>query len=278
MKLSTIRNSLLSKNLFRHGLLLGLLFWLGAQIPFTLVVSQYFFHQEIAADLSQQASLQKLLTELYEQGARFGDIVNARGAVLKFGAPFGLKDLGVCRNGREILPRPLESRCKSEPRQWVPVQTSAGRIDLEFQWTPPSISDHSIPLRAIGGSAMLSLFLVLGVVILLSRKLSTLVSKLAGQIASSRSLDTLTQLSSELEELTPISSALHIAKTQLNESLNENLKLKTEVAVGNLATQVSHDIPIPPCCIDLRRPQQPWSPGGFTRAAQRGRESDTRYC
>ncbi|MGK5088804.1 hypothetical protein WDW86_14700 [Bdellovibrionota bacterium FG-2] len=141
MKLSTIRNLFLNKNLFRHGLLLGLLFWLAAQIPFTLAVNQYFKHQEIASEHSKQVSLQRLLTELYEQGARFGDVVNARGAVIKFGGPFGLKDLGVCRNGQEILPRPLEFRCKSDPTLWVPVQTATGRLELEFQWNPPSISN-----------------------------------------------------------------------------------------------------------------------------------------
>ncbi len=245
MKPSIIRNFFSNRNLFRHGVLIGLLFWLGVQFPFALIATQFLTHQRAQSDLLQRTSIQKLLTELYEQGARFGDVVYARGSVLGFGAQFGLRDLGICHGEQEILPRPVEARCKISGAQRVPVQTATDRFELEFDWIPPSYSGNWILFQAIAGSAILSLFLVLGVVVLLSRRLSSRVSKTAERISESRSLETLAQLSFELQELTPISTALHVAKSQLVDSLQENARLKTEAAIGALAAQVAHDIRSP---------------------------------
>jgi signal transduction histidine kinase len=245
MKPSTIQSFFSNRSIFRHGLLLGLIFWLLVQIPMSFYLNFYFTREEVSAKISQQQSVQILLTELFEQSSRFGDLVNARGATLRFGAPFGLKDLGLCHGIQEILPRPIENRCLSTNNERVLLKTASESMELEFSWEAPIVSSRWIFLRAFLASALLSLLLVIGVVLLLSRRLSVLVSRLGKQIASAHSLETLTQLSTELTELKPISDALATVKSQLIASIDENVKMKTVVAVGQIAQQVAHDIRSP---------------------------------
>ena len=127
----------------------------------------------------------------------------------------------------------------------VTLNSPSGQIILEFSWKPLALGIAGILLKAILISALLSLGLILGVVAMLGKKISERVLRLGAAIETAKTVDALSTLPRDFAELDPIVSALQSSKAQLEASLSENIRLKTEAAVGQIASQVAHDIRSP---------------------------------
>ena len=107
MKQSIIQKSLLkNRTILAEGLLTGLVFWALIQLPVALGFFTYFRASEMTTLESQRGAIESILSRNFEQSARFGNLVYARGDILQQGKPFGLSDLGVCEGENELVPRP----------------------------------------------------------------------------------------------------------------------------------------------------------------------------
>lgn len=87
--------------------------------------------------------------------------------------------------------------------------------------------------------------------ILFSRKLVIRISDLSRAIESAKTLDDFSSLRRTLTELDPIISALHSVNRKLRASMEENAQLQAQAAIGEIASQVSHDIRSPLAALDM---------------------------
>lgn len=84
-----------------------------------------------------------------------------------------------------------------------------------------------------------------------SRKLVIRISNLSRAIENAKTLDDLSSLRRTLTELDPIISALHSVNRKLRASMEENAQLQAQAAIGEIASQVSHDIRSPLAALDM---------------------------
>lgn len=230
---------------------MGLGFCLVIQIPLAAISYQWLASTEARALSARTQSLNKVLAMTFEERARYGDLVNARGSVIELGRPFGLRDVSVCGPSGEMVPRLHESRC-SQPNgeASVPITLSGGEsVTLQFLWESPTGFIRAYVFRVLGISAILSVILVLSLTYWVSRRSSDRIGAFSRKIAAARNLRELSEISEDVAELRPLRSALTELAGQLEQATQNASMLEAEAAIGKMASQVAHDIRSPVAAI-----------------------------
>lgn len=251
MKRLLIRKLFSNKTILHHGLVFALIFWAFALVPLWGALNIFLIQSDEKMQVSRRAAIQRLLLENFEQSSRFGDLVNARGQAIQLGDSLGLKDLGICLRGKDILPRPVEARCTKVGATLVPARINDIEYVLEFDWEPLSVSIADTFLKSLFISALVSLVIITSTVFFLSRRLSALLKNIAAQIIHENAFKHPDGLNSEVAELKPIIESLFVARQRLTDSLEKNAQLRTAAALGSLAVQVAHDIRSPLTALEV---------------------------
>ncbi len=235
------------------GISFGIVLWCLIEIPTLFLLVDYLNKHEAQITGGRRVAVQSVLKELFEQSARFGDSVNARGVVTRFGSSFGLASLGVCVAGADINPSPdNDQRCnlsRVKGESVTAVSLPSGQVDLQFNWHPQAQS-NSIFLIALVTSVLLTLALVMIVVVAISRFFSTIIINLSNKITKAETSELIDSLSGELIEIKPLAVAINQMRIQLVKSVEENSRLQHQAQLGALAGQVSHDIRSPLSALD----------------------------
>lgn len=234
-------------------LLAGVLLWVALQLP--LLVGFYFLRaaQEARAQGERRSAMESLLVDSLAQGSRFGDVVNARGQVLRLGEPLGLLDIGICQGHTDILARFQESRCQAVAGESSKhsVTIAGAPVDLVFYWddTGPSI------VQTLGGAAVLSssfsLLMVLLVAGVTYAAMSRKVRGLADELSRLSEEGDPRSASEEEPEFLNLRHAIFRMRERMLRAHELNRELGLRAAVADLARQVSHDIRSPLTALGL---------------------------
>lgn len=237
----------------RAVLLAGVLLWVALQLP--LLVGFYFLRaaQEARAQGERRSAMESLLVDSLAQGSRFGDVVNARGQVLRLGEPLGLLDIGICQGRTDILARFQESRCQTVDTESSKhsVTIAGAPVDLVFYWddTGPSI------VQTLGGAAVLSssfsLLMVLLVAGVTYAAMSRKVRGLADELSRISEEGDPRSASEEEPEFLNLRHAIFRMRERMLRAHELNRELGLRAAVADLAHQVSHDIRSPLTALGL---------------------------
>ena len=204
---------------------------------------------------NSQESQESILSDIFQQLARYGDAVNAKNNVESLGREFGLAKLYVCSEGKDLFGGLQDVTCPKTIRTHD-LTLIDRKIELIFQWSPKSASVDPLIFKAISMTSILSLFAVFVASTLVYLILRTRIKDLSDRILVSAEPQQTSPLNSPISELQPIANAIFEMRRTLVQSNERISELKTSEALGKLARQVAHDIRSPLSALALLKAKQ----------------------
>lgn len=217
--------------------------WLLATAPLCGAVFLYFRNQLSSDWLRKQVDQEKVLAQVFERNARFGDIVNAKSGIEALGNSFGLQKLMVCQDGAEVIGALIPVLCDPTKRTYE-VHAAGTVLSLQFQWSENDNFNEPLLIRAVIGTATVSLIVFTLITWIIYNFLLTKIESLSWRISRSEIAST-ADIEVEIPELLPIASAITELKKRIQASQDQIASLRASEAVANLARQVAHDIRSP---------------------------------
>ena len=252
MRLLTWAKSYWNSSLFRTAIVTGIGLWTFIQLPLLIAFYSVRTEQERGELARQRQAIESLLVSSLEQGSRYGDVVNARGKAIELGMPLGLKDIGICKGGGDILAKFGDYRCKGSQEFGAhALQLSSENVEVRFYW------QEYLPtfFRTIGTAIIISVSVSLFIVVLLGLTMYIAISRKVKNLA-----DRLSNISGETEtlalgEVEPEFAKLRISLLLLRERISkyhtQNRDLATKAAKADLAAQVAHDVRSPLSALNM---------------------------
>lgn len=246
-----IYQKLFSNNsLVKQATSYGIILLIIIQIPVSFLLFLHFRNSDLEKSMRYRAGLEEVLTQVFVESAKYGDLVNSRAVLLKQGSQFGLDNVGVCYNGIDITPQIDDARCIGYDSS-KPIELFDRKFNLTFFWKDDitfSYADIIAPITIVFFLSGTLLFLV---ILLISKRLSNKVSSVSVEISKLKTISELSQISTKIRELVPIEVAFRKLRENLDDIIAENTDLKSNLQFGQIAKQVAHDIRSPLAALDM---------------------------
>lgn len=236
----SLKNKLSFKT-FLSGLILG---WVLIALPLCIFVYSNV-SQSLREDLAERRNTQEeILLDIFQQAARFGDLVNARTNIEALGKTFGLRQIYLCRDGIDIIGGMVPLNCPEHPSGRT-LEIAGANLSIHFVWQP-EVMDTFNPLirRAIFATCALSFIIVLLIGLAVYRLLIRKISHLATGISKATDAK-IEKIEVDLTELEPIAEEIYKLRHRLAENMARVAELQTAEALGQMSRQVAHDIRSP---------------------------------
>lgn len=243
MKQWIIQKLFLNSSLGRSAFIAGAILWGALLLPAAYIILNVQLSNLNQTEVERRNSIQELLVNTFTTTSRFGDLVNARGMVLKLGKSFGLNDLGVCKDGVDIIPRAFENRCLDIPAE--NSKSIENGIILRFYWSDTKVNWSTIVIKTILLSLFFSFLMFLLTSVFYYRILKKRIHFLSEGIINENAGESNPLESFSVPEMQPVVQALRDYRTKISQYHLEKQKLESEAVFASVAKQVSHDIRSP---------------------------------
>ncbi|MGZ3771789.1 MAG: sensor histidine kinase [Bdellovibrio sp.] len=243
MKQWIIQKLFLNSSLGRSAFIAGAILWGALLLPAAYIILNVQLSNLNQTEIETRNSIQELLVNTFTTSGRFGDLVNARGMVLKLGKTFGLTDVGVCKEGVDIIPRAFENRCIDIPTE--NSRSIENGITLRFYWSDTKVNWSAIVIKAILISLFFSFLMFLLTSIVYYRIFKKRIHLLSERIINENAEESNPLESFSVPEMQPVVQALRDYRAKINQYHLEKQKLESEAVFSSIAKQVSHDIRSP---------------------------------
>lgn len=250
MKQWTIQRLFLNSSLGRSAFIAGGFLWGVLLLPAAYIILSFQLSSISSIEAEKRNSIQELLSNSFISKSRYGDLVNARGMVLKIGKPLGLIDLGICINGADANPRAFENRCLHKIPEENTKSIESG-ITLRFYWSDLKVNWNKIVLKTILLSLFFSFLMFLLTSIFYYHILKKRIHFLSHRIANENAEESNPQENISVPEMQPILHALKEFRTKVNQYHKEKQQLESQAVFASIAKQVSHDIRSPLSALNL---------------------------
>ncbi len=250
MKQWIIQKLFLNSSLGRAAFLAGGILWGLLLVPAAYIILNIQLSSINTIEGEKRDSIQEVLAETFSTYGRYGDLVNARGLVIKIGKPLGLNDLGVCIDGKDAIPRVFEDRCQKIVSEESEI-TLDSNITLRFYWSDYKINWAQIILKTILSSLLLSLLMFFLTSAFYYYIIKKRIHFLSQKISAENAEETNPLETFSIPEMQPIVHALKTYRNRINVYHEEKKRLESLAIFASVAKQVAHDIRSPLSALNM---------------------------
>lgn len=250
MKQLIIQKLFLNSSLGRAAFLAGGILWGLLLIPAAYLILNIQLSNINSIEGERRNSIQEVLAETFSTYSRYGDLVNARGLVIKIGKPLGLNDLGVCINGKDAIPRVFEDRCQKNVSKETEVQIE-NSVTLRFYWSNYKINWKQIIFKTILSSLLLSLLMLFLTSAFYYYIIKKRIHFLSQKISAENAEETNPLETFSIPEMQPVVHALKNYRNSIKLYHEEKQRLEGLAIFASVAKQVAHDIRSPLSALNM---------------------------
>ena len=251
MRLLTTLRSFLNRDLIKQSLLAGFVFWLCLQIPLLFTTYSYLTKEAALKNSENRKLLSTVFEETFKSNARFGDLVNARGLLIKYGKPLGLNGIGICKGLEDVLSKMNENDCLTTSDYEFDYPQGDANLKIKFIWSESNEYDKVSFFPILLAFSLLSLIFTFSTSVLTYSFIISKIKVLSKKIARSAGTEKLSSYRTNVPELNLLLSAITLLQKRSTKRETEIFELKKRSFLFELSEQIAHDIRSPLSALNM---------------------------